>query len=874
MRKLIRPLLAVLCLTAGLAQQPPELRLPRVVEPTGYGAELTIVPSMETFSGTIEIALRVRESTTAVWLNATDLTVQTASLTAGGKTQAARIVPSKTDFVGLNFEQPLEPGEATLRIVYTGKLSARNSSGIFRNKVGGEWYAFTQFEATDARRAFPCFDEPSYKVPWQITLHVKREHMALSNQPAVSETDEPDGMKAVRFAPTRPLPSYLIAMAVGPFDAVDAGHAGSKKTPLRIITPRGMADQAKYAAEVTGQLLNTLEDYVGIPYPYDKLDSIAVPLYGGAMENAGLIVYGQTLILAKPSEDSLERQRSYASVSAHEMAHMWFGDLVTTDWWNDIWLNEAFATWMSDKTLEKWKPEWHMELSQAASTERAMTADSLVSARRIRQPIEAKGDIGNAFDAITYQKGAAVISMFEHWLTVDTFRAGVRRYLTEHAYGNATAADFLAAVSAAAGRDVAPAFSTFLDQPGVPLVSGTVSCVQGSPSQLALSQHRYLPLGSPRASDEVWQIPVCVRYANPGESRFCTLLAQRSASVALPAGQDCPSWLLLNDGGSGYYRALSRGNAAVPDKDLSPVERVGVVGDASALLRGGGLPASHALRTAARFANDPTREVVSMTIRIVSAAGDDLVASNLKPNYERFVGKVYGPRAHELGWTPKPGEGDEAELLRPELVQFVAHDGADAALIAEALRLASKWLEDRGGIAPDMLNAVLTTAAAHGDRALYDRMAAALAKTTEPSDRRALFAALGAFRDPALIKANFALVAKGEVDLREAAGLLFGPLQAPETRAMPFELVRDNYDQLVSKLPGGLMGEYAGALPMAGRAFCDAQHRAEVAAFFKDRSAKTSGGPRILAQTLESIDQCIAIRKAQEASVGEFLKGY
>jgi len=875
MLKRICPLLAVVCLAAAFAPQPPQLRLPATVVPVRYTAELTVVPTEETFSGAIDIALKVREATPLIWLNAKDLTIQTASLMVGGNALGARVVPDGADFVGFALEQPVPPGEATLHVVYTGKINSRSSEGIFRNQVAGEWYAFTQFEAIDARRAFPCFDEPSFKAPWQIVVHVKREHMALSNQPAVSETDEAGGMKAVRFAPTRPLPSYLIALAVGPFDAVDAGRAGSKKIPLRIITPHGMAGQAKYAAEVTGPILDTLEGYVGIAYPYDKLDSIAVPLFGGAMENAGLITYSQTLILAKPSEDSLERQRSYASVSAHEMAHMWFGDLVTTAWWDDIWLNEAFATWLSDKTLEKWKPEWHTELSRAADTERAMSSDSLVSARRIRQPIESKGDIANAFDTITYEKGAAVISMFEHWLTADTFRAGVRRYLSEHAYGNATAADFLAAESAAAGRDIAPAFSTFLDQPGVPLVLGEVKCGEGGePSRLTLAQKRFLPLGSPAAPFETWQIPVCLRYADPGKGSLCTLLTQTNDSVALPAGQPCPSWVLLNDAETGYYRALFRGNAAGGGKDLSPVERVGLVGDAAALLRGGQLPASHALRTAARFANDPTRQVVCTTIHIVSAIGYNMVPAELKPNYERFVNKVYGPRAHELGWTPKSDETDDAHLLRPELVPFVANDGADADLSAEAVSLATKWLEDRSGIAPGMLNAILATAAAHGDRALYERMTAALPKTADPGERRALLGGMAAFRDPAIIKLNFGFVLKGEIDFRETAGLVFGALQYPETRAIPFEALRDHYDQFVSTLPEGLLGEYAGYLPMVGRAFCDRTHRDEVAAFFKDRSAKASGGERILAQTLESIDQCVAVRKAQEPSVAEFLKGY
>ena len=880
MNGLIRPLAAAAFVAAGLAQQPPEFRLPGTVRPVQYSAELTVVPAQDSFSGIIDIGLEVRESTALIWLNASGLTIRQASLTQGGDTLAARVVAGGSDFAGFALERPVSPGAGVLHVVYSGQISSRSSAGIFRNQVGGEWYAFTQFEAIDARRAFPCFDEPSFKVPWQLTLHVKREHMALSNTPQVSQAEEPGGMKAVRFARTRPLPSYLVAFAAGPFEAVDAGTAGAKKVPLRVIVPHGMTEQAKYAAEATPQLLNTLEDYFGIPYPYDKLDSVAVPLFGGAMENAGLITYGQSIILAKPAEDSLERRRGYASVAAHEMAHMWFGDLVTTAWWNDIWLNEAFATWMSSKTIGRWKPEWHAEVSAAVATQGAMAIDSLLSARQIRQPALSNGDIANAFDGITYQKGAAVIAMFEHWLSEESFRAGVRGYLSEHADGNAAAPDFLAALSKAAGRDVAPAFSSFLDQPGVPLVSGDVKC--GEPARLALSQRRFLPLGSHAPAGALWQIPVCARSAGGSRSGSCTLVAEPSASAALPAGAPCPPWLLLNDAGAGYYRVLYPGAllgrlTAGGGASLSPVERVGLVGDVAALFRGGQIPGADALRTAAEFANDPTRQVVSTTIGLVSRVGASLVPPEREPDYQRFVRKVYGARAQELGWTPRPGESgdaDDAGLLRPELLHFVANEGADAGLIAEAIRLASQWLDDRGHIAPDMVSAVLETAAAHSGRPLYDRMARELAKAADPTERRELLAAMAAFRDPAIVKANFQLLLDGAVDPREANPLLFGPLADPRTRAIPFELVRDNYDRLVSTLPDGTVGGFSAYLPSVGRAFCDRTHRDALEAFFKDRSARTTGGARVLAQTLEAIDQCIAIREAQGPGVTEFLKGY
>ena len=296
---------------------------------------------------------------------------------------------------------------------------------------------------------------------------MKKGDTALSNTPVVKSEDGPDGFTTVHFAPTRPLPSYLVAFAVGPFGIVDAGKAGRKGTPVRIITPRAKEPWARFAAESTGPVLALLEEYFGGGYPYEKLDVIAVPLMSGAMENPGLITFRQSMILAKPGMESTGFRRTYAGVAAHELAHQWFGDLVTTTWWDDLWLNEAFATWMTPKIIDQYRPDWDAPSSRALSASGAMRTDSLVSARQIRQPITSKDDIKNAFDGITYQKGAAVITMFERFVGAEIFRKGIQRYMREHADGTATARDFLGAISAEAGRDIAPAFSTFLDQPGV-----------------------------------------------------------------------------------------------------------------------------------------------------------------------------------------------------------------------------------------------------------------------------------------------------------------------------------------------------------------------------------------------------------------------
>lgn len=447
MQRLLRFITAALIVTCALgtlhvsrtwaddSPAPPKFRLPMdVVGPVGYRLDLTAIPDRETFTGSIEIGLQFAKATPVLWLNAEKLTVQKATLNVGSENLDAKVITAPKDYVGFAFEHPVGPGGAMLHVTYQGEVSRKDMAGIFQVKDGDRWYVYSQFEWGFARRAFPCFDEPSYKVPWQVTLHIKKEQMALSNTPVLSETDTGDGMKTVKFANTRPLPSYLVALSVGDLDLVEAGTAGEKNTHVRIAVPHGRVAEAKYAAETTPALVNLLEKYFGIPYPYEKLDEVAVPLFGGAMENAGQVTYGVAIILAKPEEDRLERQRLWTWVAAHELAHQWFGDLVTTAWWDDIWLNEGFASWMGNKIVNQYHPEWRTNIGNVNSYQGAMGNDALVSARRVRQPIESNDDIVNAFDGITYDKGAALLHMFESYMGPDRFREGVRRYLTTYAW--------------------------------------------------------------------------------------------------------------------------------------------------------------------------------------------------------------------------------------------------------------------------------------------------------------------------------------------------------------------------------------------------------------------------------------------------------
>ena len=862
---------------AAPVAEPPKLRLADNVQPVRYAVDLTIIPDHDTFHGAVDISVNVRTATPLIWLNAADLRVQDATFRSeSGAVSKAEVVPGGKEFAGFSFDHPIS-GAGSLHIAYEGKISRNSSAGLFQLKEADQWYVYSQFEPTDARRAFPCFDEPSFKVPWQLTLHVRNDDVAVANTPELSESGEADGMKAVKFKESKPLPSYLVALAVGHFDIVDAGKVG--RTPLRVITPHGKAANAKYAVEAIPQLLKLLENYFGIPYPYEKLDSIAMPISNFAMENAGLITYGESTLLEKPEEDSINRQRGCAIVVAHEMAHQWFGDLVTTAWWDDIWLNEAFATWMENKITGEWKPEWHMDVTAVNDRLGAMREDSLVSARKIRQPIESNDDIANAFDGITYQKGAAVIQMFETWIGRDKFRKGVQLYLKQHAWGNATAGDFEAAISSAAGRNIAHAFDTFLNQAGVPEVSVALDCA-GKP-RLELSQKRLLPIGSTGSTGQTWQIPVCVAYESDGVThRQCELLSDPRSEMALASARSCPTWLEPNDAENGYYQAgYTNGllDKVLEDKGshLSLAEKVGVLGNVDSLVNSGDLSPGDALALVREFSQDPERQVVSAVARIAGILKGDDVPDDLRPKGAGFIREVFGKRAAELGWIDKPGDSEDTRLLRQRLVPFVATQGEQPELIGEAGKLARTWLTNRSAIPPDMVSSVLRVAAEFGDREFFDRLHEAALKEKNHQQRRRMISALGAFRNPEIAKAAMALLLAKEFDAREAFfSLLFGPLAYPETRELPFQFVKQNIDQLLKIVPREVGEDFAAIFPFAGGAFCDASHRAAVQAFFEDRVKSYTGGPRNLAQVLEEIDLCIAERKTLGPELAAFLKQY
>ncbi|WP_163991341.1 M1 family metallopeptidase [Pyxidicoccus caerfyrddinensis] len=861
---------------------PPELRLPGDVRPTGYTVELTVDPKATTFQGTAVLDLEVVKPTSVVWLHGKALIVKQATLTQDGSAIDVKPVKGGTDFLGFSLAKPLEKGAAQLRVVYEGLASEKDTDGAFRVNEGGDWYVYTQFEPIDARRVFPSFDEPGFKVPWQLTFHVPAGNVAVTNTPQVSEESGPNGGRTFRFARTQPLPSYLIAFGVGPFDFHPAAPSGKKKVKTRIITPKGRAVEATYAAEVTPQILGALEEYFGIPYAYEKLDVLAVPLLGGAMEHPGLVTFNSRLILSKLDEDTPGRQRAFSNTQVHELAHQWFGDLVTMAWWDDLWLNEAFATWMTPRIIETWRPTWDAPVERVTERSDALDSDSLLSARRIRQPIESQNDIVNAFDGITYGKGAAVLSMTEEWLGRDVFRRGIQRHLKAHAHGNATAKDFLTALDTESGKDVTGMMSTFLDQGGAPLVTASLECgaagADGAPSvKVVLTQKRYLPLGSKAPGPQSWRVPVCVEYsADKKEGRVCTLLEGERTEVALTDAKSCPAWVFPNAEGAGYYRMQLSGEAATKLSkggmdSLSRAERVAFLGDVRALAMAGSLPASEALALAARTANDKDRVVTEASLDLLDLAGMRLIPEAKEEERARFLRDTYGPRARQLGFTPRKGETEDTRLLRGRLVRLAGREGGDPKLVAEARTLADAWLKDKRAVAPEMVDTVLAIAAGHDDAAFQQKLITAVRTEQDRKTRQQLIQALGGFTDPELAKQSFALILEKDLDPRESIGMFFGP-RNPRTAATVYDFVTQNYDKLVGDSPDALLPkDWAARMSFVGFGFCDANKRKQVADFFTERNARAQGGPRMLAQVLEAVDQCTALKEAQGQSIETFL---
>ncbi|MDB5214356.1 MAG: peptidase, partial [Myxococcaceae bacterium] len=586
--------------------------LPALAAPLHYALAFDIDPRADKFTGLARIDVEIPAKTSHVVLNGHALGITDARALVGAVAHPARASwrpahgarPENPEELVLTFDPPLEPGRATLAITYSAPFG-EELSGLYRVADGGNWYAFTQFEATDARRAFPCFDEPGFKVPIGVTVTVPQGMLAFANTPE-QRRETAAGKTTFSFADTPPLPTYLVALAAGELEVKEL--ARTTKPPIRLITVKGKTGQGALGLEATSGLVDALATWFGIPYPYEKLDIVAVPDFAaGAMENAGLVTFREELLLLDPARASVRARRSQALVVAHELAHQWFGDLVTAAWWDDLWLNEGFATYMEWRIVDKWKPSFGAKTDAVVDTLGVMDLDALASARAVRQPVVSTSEADEAFDGITYEKGGAVLRTIENWIGEEAFQRGVRDYLTSNAFKSVHADRLFSALDRASGKDVTQMAATYLDRAGVPEVTAQIQCDHGSRWHIELGQEPWRPLGSkvPEDLERAWTIPVCV-LAQGEPKPQCADLAYGAPSIV--AGRKCPTWVHPNVDGSYYRYALSESEMmklGQARKDLDVPGRISLLSNAWAAVRAGKLKPPVMLKLLPLFDDEP-----------------------------------------------------------------------------------------------------------------------------------------------------------------------------------------------------------------------------------------------------------------------------
>jgi alanyl aminopeptidase len=866
---------------AGTDEPVPTLLLPRDTRPLAEAIELTLDPRQERYSGFVDIDVQLERARSVVWLNGRELHVTRASVTPAGGAAIGGTwqVRHASGVASLALTSPAPPGRARIHLEFDTAF-ASGQRGLYKSTEAGVPYAFTQFEAIAAREAFPCFDEPDFKIPFTTTLVVPGDQQGIANTHEVGRTPAGASVR-VAFAPTPPLPSYLVAFAVGPFDVVsapDIAPNGVRARPLSLrgVTARGRGKEIAYALAHTGEIVSTLEKYFGIAYPWDKLDVLAVPGKGGAMENPGAITFGERLLLMDEAGAPVGQRRGYASVMAHELAHQWTGDLVTMRWWDDTWLNEAFATWVGTKATEAWDPKTRAQMSFARSIQWAMGADSLVNARAIRQPIGSTHDIENAFDSITYQKGGGVLAMFERWTGADAWQRGLHAYLEKHSYGNAAADDFLEAENEATGKDVKGAFHSFLDQVGVPLVELSVFC--GSKTTVHYKQSRYLPAGSTGdpAATVTWQIPACLRTS---EGETCALLAQREGDVELDS---CPAWLFPNADAAGYYRfALAQKDLANLRArglgKLSAREKLAYATSVRSAFSRAAMPMREALEAVAPLARESDPVVAEEPMSYTNQARDWLFGGPSQSRVEAYARGLYAPVARKLGWDPAKGEDDDARALRALVLGFLATTAQDPAVRAEAKKRGRAYLGlgGDGAIHPDAVDPNLAGIAVavvgeEADRATWNAMRAAFEKSIDETVRGRLLYGLSLAKAADLSAAGRELSLDPLLRDNEITAPIAVQLGRPESRDAAWAWLKDHLEAVLARLPRHHGG--SGLISAAVRAFCDEGHAREAEALFAAKVDAMDGGPRTLATSLEDVRLCVARRNAHEANARAFFR--
>jgi len=861
--KRLSALLTFFVLTLSLATAQ---RLPGNARPDNY--KLIFAPDLQRarFEGEETIAIHVLKPTSAITLNAADIDFHEVTITSGGSTQKATLTPvPDKEMVVLSVEKPLAVGPATVHTTYAGILNNEMRGLYLGADDHGRKYAASQFEATDARRAFPSFDEPEYKATFDITAVADKGLAAISNQKIVSDTPGPGDKHTVRFATTAKMSSYLAALVVGNFEYIEGEADG---IPIRVYSTPGKKEMGGFALESAEYILGYYDKYFGIKYPYGKLDLIALPDFSaGAMENTGCITYREVLLLIDEKQGSVDQKKTIASVIAHEMAHQWFGDLVTMKWWDDIWLNEGFATWMETKPVAKWKPEWNYDLDEASGTSGTLVVDALATTRPIQQAAETPDEITELFDGIAYGKAASVLRMLESYLGEETFRAGVNAYLQEHQYTNATADDFWDTLAKTSHKPVDKIMPTWVKQPGAPIVNLKAQC-SGASTNVTLTQQRYYfdPAKFEATNDQLWQIPLCLK-GSANNSAKCEVMTRKEESFTLPG---CSTWVLANAGAAGYVRTgyqrdALRALATDAETKLTPAERIGLESDIWGLMRVGRASVGDYLIFAQGLQSERHSAVVEAVLRDLNFIGQYLANDSDRVAYHEWLRQYLAPTMKEVGWEAKPGESDEQRTLRSHLIGALGYDARDPQALAQARKVADRALADPMSVDRELAGDAFELAALNGDAEFYDKLIDGLKNPRTPEEYYIYFNTLPQFSDPKLLQRTLDLAVSPEVRSQDALGLITRVLENPAGENLAWDFIQTHWDAIIKSGGPFASGEVVGAT----RVFCDTGKLEQVRQFFSTH--KIDGGERTYKQSMERIKSCVDLKSQQEPQLATWL---
>jgi alanyl aminopeptidase len=855
-----------------LQDVPPAGQLPKGVTPTAYRLELFTDPAQDEFSGTVEIDITLDEPHARIWLHSVDHDVSSAFVVlADGTRLDAEFTRSKADggVSRLDFETPVPQGNSTLTMTYAAPYNF-NLSGLYKAEQNGRPYLATQMEPIDARRLVPSFDEPRFKTPWTLTVATPAGNQVITNGALKAQTVRDDGNIEFQFATTREIQSYLVALAVGPYDLRDGGvlppnGIRPRAVPFRGFSPSGKGDKLENAMAITDEMVTWQEAYFDYPYPYGKLDLIAVPDFAyGAMENAGAIIYRESALLMD-ERTSLARRRGAMTTHAHELGHQWFGNLVTPRWWNDIWLNEAFATWISYKTMDTVYPDTGFDLAAQRAAIGAMDNDSLASARQIRSPIARNADILDAFDSITFRKGGGVLSMFENYLGEEAFRDGIRLHMRRFEDGVADVDDFMTSIADGSKTpDVVESFTSFIMQPGIPHLDVEFTCPAPDAGLIRVSQSRYAPVGStidPTA--QTWVIPLAIKMngAN-GERTVRQIFSGSSMEVPLDGG--CPDWVLPNADGAGYWRfALNESawqNLITNYDQLSAAEQLSFIDSATAAFTSGDLSASTLLQAIAVNANGSWSAALD-PLSTLNSYLDVLPDEVSKDALRDFVRAAYDERWNRLASSPASSLSEGEQLLKTSLSSALINmdrlDEERARLAAGAAAYVGVINSpDPSALSPDLVQTAISIAAENDDGAFFQAALDYAESATNQRERRQIFYTLARKGNEADALALMDLVLTDAYEGQLTWGVYLATLQNEAARAATWEKLKTDFEQVIAKTPEIRKPQTARLVSY----FCTSDEIDDAIAFVETQASLIPGYERRLAQATESARLCAAFR--------------